>query len=52
MNFKEWFHENSVGDMFKYDAPNKRIKFGDVKYDPTEKYYADLNKSQTFRQRE
>lgn len=35
----------NVGGMFKHPPPRARIKFADVKHDPTEKWHADLNKA-------
>ena len=37
MNFKEWY--------YLHESKTYSIKFSDVKFDTTEKYYVDIDKS-------
>lgn len=48
ISFKFWLfklEEASIGSTFEDNDPIFKIKFADVKFDPIEKYYVDLQKS-------
>lgn len=46
INFKEWFRvqEATIGNLVKGDK-NWKVKFNDVKFDTTDKYYVNLNRA-------